>query len=185
MDSFECSLQLQGAGSLENCISGTQRRKLDAQESIIYRSVELQVRRKLEILHVCIWFETWIFLPKCVALLLQYWLKKSLSNFLFIADVCGGIEPIPEKLHSSFLCLSILLPLLSVESPSEDGNLPLNSSVLRLRRHDHHPAQLHLFSHDGASGASRVRNLYDHVVQQERKKWKTFSLFIIMMTEKS
>lgn len=37
------SLQLQGAGSLENCISGTQRRKLDAQESIIYSSVELQV----------------------------------------------------------------------------------------------------------------------------------------------
>jgi hypothetical protein len=96
------------------------------------------------------------------------WLCLLLKNYLLfwsIPDVCGGIEPIPEKLHPSFLCLSILLPVLSVESSSKDGNLPLNSSVLRLRRHDHHPAQLHLFSHDGASGASRVRILYD-VVQQ-------------------
>lgn len=72
------------------------------------------------------------------------------------SDVRGGFQPIPEELHPPLLRLPVLFPLLPLESPPEDGHLPVHPPFLRLRRHDHDPAQLRLLSHVGSCGAGGV-----------------------------
>ena len=76
--------------------------------------------------------------------------------FFVNADVCGGVEPVPQELHPSILRLAFLLPLFTVESAAANRHLPVDAPVFRLRRHDDHSAQLHLPGHDGACRTSRV-----------------------------
>ena len=84
-----------------------------------------------------------------------------------IADFRGGFESLQEELHPSFLGIAVVLPVLTMESAATHRYLPVDASLLRLRRHDDHSSKLHLPRYDWSRRNCRVNITIHHLALYE------------------
>lgn len=82
--------------------------------------------------------------------------QSCVPPLLSIADVLRGVEAVQEELHSPLHGHEEPVSVRAVEQDAADMRLHSHESVLRLRRHGHHPVQLHFPSHDRDHRGGRV-----------------------------
>lgn len=82
--------------------------------------------------------------------------QSCVRPLLSIADVLRGVEAVQEELHPSLHGHEEPVSVRAVEQDAPDLRLHSHESVLRLRRHGHHPVQLHFPSHDRDHRGGRV-----------------------------